>query len=190
MAYKQVVQCYIDKMGSKPGYCLQNVRLAFGISPKYYDAKEAMEANRAAGTLHDVSTLPPDISVPIFVDTPSPNEHVIISDKGQFYSDGKKLTTINGLNCFGWGETLNDVRIVEAIKGVPDTPEAIEIEPLFKKGDVVVPTSLVDYDGTVLKQWDPTYTVSQYIPGSDHVVLEARGTIWASMNIKDVKKVS
>lgn len=141
MAWRQVVPFDPSKMGNKPGYCLQNVRLGFGIPSKYYDAKEAMEANKAAGTLHDVKDLPLNISVPVFVDTNSPYEHVIASDKGVFYSDGKKLTTINGLKCFGWGETLNGVRIVEFVedpKPVEPEPTPVEdktISYTYKKGD-------------------------------------------------------
>lgn len=122
--WKQVRNFNLSKMGTKPGYCLQNVRLAFDIPPKYVDAKEAMEANRNAGTLHDISTLPDSLAVPVFVDTPSVNEHIEVSDSKTFYSDGKKLDNPMSQKFFGWGETLNDVRIVEWIDDpVPVPPE-------------------------------------------------------------------
>lgn len=189
MAWRQVVPFDPSKMGTKPGYCLQNVRLGFGIKPKYADAKEAMEANKEAGTLHDVKDLPTNISVPIFVDTTSPYEHVIASDKGVFYSDGKKLTTLNGLKCFGWGETLNGVRVVEFVedpKPVEPAP-APAAEPEDWTGKTVVPIRLVDTKGTPLKQYDDTYTVTQ--DSGDTVVLSARGAVWARLNKKDVKLV-
>lgn len=186
MAYKQLVDFDIQKMGTRPGYCLQNVRLGFGIPAKYYDAKAAMEASAAEGTLHDISTLPTDVAVPIFVDTTSPNEHVIVSDHGTFYSDGKRLTSLRGLKCFGWSETLNDVTIVEEVK-IAETPAPAGDG--LKEGDVVIPIELIDYNGTKLKQYDEQYTVLQYIPGSSRVVLGARGQIWAALNINNVKKV-
>ena len=56
----------------------------------------------------------------------------------------------------------------------------------FKVGDVVVPTRLVDYNGTPLVQYDPTYTISEI--SGDRAVLMARGAVWAAMNTKDIRK--
>lgn len=189
MAWKQTIPCDINAMGTRAGYCLQNVRLAFGIPAKYYDAKEAMEANKKAGTLHNIDTLPTDVAVPVFCDTLSPNEHVIIADHGKFYSDGKKLTTLTGMPAFGWGETLNDVRIVEKVEDKVEPPKETPKEDEIVAGDIVAPTRLVDYNGTPLKQYDKDYIVLQHVPGSDRVVLSARGQVWAALNIKDVRKV-
>ena len=36
-------------MGRKPGMCLQNVRLGFGIAANFYDAKADMLNNRNKG---------------------------------------------------------------------------------------------------------------------------------------------
>ena len=137
MAWKQIVEFDLSKMGTTPNMCLRNVRLAFGIPPKYVDAKAAMLANKEAGTLHDISTLPKNVSVPVFIDSPSVNEHVEVSDKGTFYSDGKKLQNPMNQKFFGWGETLNDVRIVEFVeepKPEP-TPEPKKVWYTYKQGD-------------------------------------------------------
>lgn len=56
----------------------------------------------------------------------------------------------------------------------------------FKVGDVVVPTRLVDYNGTPLVQYDPTYTISEI--NGDRAILMARGAVWAAMNTKDIRK--
>lgn len=56
----------------------------------------------------------------------------------------------------------------------------------FKVGDVVVPTRLVDYNGTPLVQYDDTYTISEI--NGDRAVLMARGAVWAAMNAKDIRK--
>lgn len=60
----------------------------------------------------------------------------------------------------------------------------------FKVGDKVVPTRLVDYNGTPLYQWDPVYTITQI--NGDRAVLSAPRngvmTVWAAMNTKDIKK--
>ena len=88
MSYKQVRNFNPAKMGTRKGYCLQNCRIAFEpeIPPLYMDAKEAMQANRNAGTLHNMDSLPLNCSVPVFADTPSEYEHVMVCDKGVMYS--------------------------------------------------------------------------------------------------------
>lgn len=191
--WKQVRNFNLSKMGTKPGYCLQNVRLAFDIPPKYADAKEAMEANRNAGTLHDISTLPDTLAVPVFVDTPSVNEHIEVSDNKTFYSDGKKLDNPMSQKFFGWGETLNGVRIVEWIDDpvpVPPDPEPEPKEESIKEGDIVIPIQLVDYNGTPLRQYDDTYVVTQLI--GDRAVLSANRNgqlvVWAAMNVNNIRK--
>lgn len=110
--WKQVVNFNLSKMGHKTGYCLQNVRLGYGIPAKHESALEDMIANRNAGTLHDILTLPLNVDVPVYVDSSNPNEHIIVSVKGKFYSDGV-LVNRNNFKYFGWGETVNNVRVVK-----------------------------------------------------------------------------
>lgn len=69
----------------------------------------------------------------------------------------------------------------------PETkPETKPVKTGIKVGDKVVPTKLVDYNGTPLIQWDENYTVVEI--SGDRAVLMARGAIWAAMNIKNIKK--
>ena len=190
MSWKQVVNCDINKMGTRKDYCLQNVRIAYDIPPKYADAKSAMNASKQAGTFHEGLDIPTDVAIPIFAETGSPYGHVMIDYYGDVYSDGKHLTSLKGMTILGWSETLNDVRIVEwvnepAPQPVPPAPEPTP-EPEFKVGDVVVPTKLVDYNGTPLVQYDPTYTITQI--NGDRAVLSARGAIWAAMNTANIRK--
>lgn len=190
MGWKQVKQFDLSKMGTRPNYCLQNVRLAFDVQPKYADAKSAMIASRNAGTLHDISTLPKNVAVPVFVDTSSPYEHVEVSDCGVFYSDGKRLANPMAQKFFGWSETLNDERIVEFVQDPQPVPPAPTPTTEFKEGDIVVPTRLIDYNGTPLVQYDDNYVITQLI--GDRAVLSANRDgnliVWAAMNTKDIKK--
>ncbi len=133
MAWKQIKPFNLSRMGTRAGYCLQNVRLAFGIGSKYASAKEAMEANRNAGTLHDISSVPTNCAVPVFTDTSSPYEHVIVCDHGTYYSDGKRLTSTAGIKFYGWGETLNGVRIVEHVADAKKSNEEIADEVIAGK---------------------------------------------------------
>ena len=111
--WKQVKSFNIKKMGKRKGYCLQNVRLGFGIGSKFYDAKADMLNNKKKGTLHSMNELPNNIQVPVYLDTASTHEHIIAYDKGIFYSDGKRLTSTKGLKFYGWGELLEDIRVVK-----------------------------------------------------------------------------
>lgn len=196
MVWKQIVPFDLSKMGTREGYCLQNVRLAYGIPPKYADAKSAMNASKRAGTFH-TDGVPKGIAVPLFAETGSPYGHVMVCDaNGDVYSDGKYLPSFKGMTVLGWSETLNDVRIVEYVnEPVPVPPQPTpaptpEPEPEFKVGDKVVPTKLVDYTGTSLTQYDDYYIITQI--NGDRAVLSAdrdgQMIVWAAMNIGNIRK--
>lgn len=65
-------------------------------------------------------------------------------------------------------------------------PEPKPTKTKIKVGDTVVPTKLVDYNGTPLYQWDDKYTVVEL--SGDRAVLTARGQVWAAMNVGNIKK--
>lgn len=198
--WKQMVNFDLNKMGREPGLCLKNVRLGYGIPAKYASARDAMNAAKANGTFHEGLDIPTDVAVPIFAETGSPYAHVMVDYYGDVYSDGKHLTTLKGMKVLGWSETLNDVRVVEFVEEpkpapapapVPEPqPAPAPVDEGFKVGDIVVPTRLVDYNGTPLKQYDDTYTITQI--NGDRAVLSAprNGSmvVWAAMNTKDIRK--
>jgi len=114
MAFKQIRNFYPAEMGSRQGWCEQNVREGFRITKGTYpSAKADMEAQKRAGTFH-AGNPPANIAVPVFCDTASKFEHVVASDHGRVYSDKKFIP--NGLKAFkviGWGELCDGVRVVE-----------------------------------------------------------------------------
>lgn len=117
MSYRQLKPFYPQDMGKDKGYCLRNVAKGYHIYPSpnpSQSAKQDMEINKAKGTLHPLSTLPTNVSVPVYLDTTSQYEHIEVSDKGVFWSDGKQVK--KPLNAFGWGEWCNGYRIVEWVK--------------------------------------------------------------------------
>lgn len=190
MAWEQVVPFNVNKMGKKPGMCLQNVRLAYGIGSKYYDAKAAMIANRNAGTLHPISDLPANVAVPVFVDTSSPNEHVEVADRGTFYSDGKKVADPMHQRFYGWGETLNDVRIVKYVQDPAPTPTPTPT-PGFQVGNKVTLKTWVAYNGTPLRKTRDYYFISQL--SGNRAVLNAdsvSGAVYAAVNTANLVKVN
>lgn len=56
----------------------------------------------------------------------------------------------------------------------------------FKVGDTVVPTRLVDYNGTPLVQYDQAYTIAEL--SGNRAVLTARGAVWAAMRTEDIRR--
>lgn len=111
MAYEQVLGFYPKDMGKQKGWCLQNCRLGFHIyTPKYASAKAAMTAAKKNGTYHE-GTPPNNISVPVYVSSTSQYGHVVVWDKGVWYSDGKKYSSWNGV--LGWDEMMDGTRVVK-----------------------------------------------------------------------------
>lgn len=114
MAWQQVKQFNINKMGKQSGWCLRNVSMGFGItSAKFPSAKADMESQAKNGTLHHISTLPKNVAVPVYLDTTSIYEHVIVCDHGTWYSDGAKTSAPNSKYVFGWGELCGGERVVK-----------------------------------------------------------------------------
>lgn len=100
----------LSKMGTTKNFCLRNVYQAFaGVGPKYPDARHAMYENRDKGTLHPLSTIPKTVAVPVFTDK-GVWGHVMVCDRGTYYSDGKKVGKPS--NLYQWGELLNGARVV------------------------------------------------------------------------------
>lgn len=156
MAWSQVRNFDINKMGTRAGWCLMNCRLGFGITTgTYASAKADMEAQRKNGTLHDISTLPKNVAVPIYVDTASKYEHVIVSDRGVYYSDGKRLSSLNGLNCFGWGECCDGARVVKWTDDPAPSTGFLPAKGYWKKGDNDARISTL---ATFMRKTFPAYT--------------------------------
>lgn len=111
--YVQVKTFDPKRMGKRKGYCLQNCREGFGISKGTFpSAKADMESQRKNNTLHPINTLPNNVSVPIYVDSASKYEHVIVhTADGKYYEDGKEAKAPKKV--FGWGELCDGVRVVE-----------------------------------------------------------------------------
>lgn len=131
MAWQQVLSFNISKMGTKKGWCLQNARLGFGITKgTYASAKADMLAQKANGTLHPLPA-PTNVSVPVYVDSVSVYEHIMVCDYGTYYSDGKKVAKPSKV--FGWGELCDGVRVVKWVEDVKKSNEEIAKEVIAGK---------------------------------------------------------
>lgn len=98
---------------------------------------------------------------------------------------GDRAVLGNGLNtAFHTG----DLRVVGQLTNDPVTPapaQPAEPDTGFKVGDSVVPTKLIDWNGTQLKQWDDAYTISE-LKGK-RAVLNARGAVWAAISTDNIR---
>ena len=97
MPYEQIKPFYPNEMGKAKGWCLKNCRLGFRIyTPKYASAKAAMNAAKRNGTFKTMNELPTNCSVPVYTTSSSSNGHVVVYDKGTYYTDGKKYKPASG----------------------------------------------------------------------------------------------
>lgn len=79
-------------------------------------------------------------------------------------------------------QAIVDAKLKPTKKPAP-APSKLDISV----GSEVVPTRLVDYNGTPVRQYDSSYTVIQLT--GNRAVLSARGSIWAAMRTQDLKLV-
>lgn len=127
MSWQQVKQFNINQMGRKADWCLQNCRLGFGIKTGHFgSAKEDLDSQQKNKTIHNINTLPKNCAVPVYVDTSSPYEHVVVVDHGIWYSDGVKIKPIS--NVYGWGEYCDGVRVVKWVEDKKKSVTAIAKE--------------------------------------------------------------
>lgn len=114
MAVEQVKQFYPKEMGTQKGWCLKNCRLGYRIYVgKYASAKTAMDAGKRNGTYH-AGTPPTNVAVPVYTQSPSKNGHVVVCDKGIYYTDGKRYTPKSS-DILGWDEMMDGVRVVKNV---------------------------------------------------------------------------
>lgn len=129
--YTQVRACNIAKMGRKNGWCLNNVKAAYGITQSGTSAKVQLEAEKKAGRFH-TGAAPTNVAVPVFLKTNSQNGHVMISYFGQIYSDGLKAN-IKQSSLAGWSEGLCGQIIVKAEAAGKKSNEEIADEVIAGK---------------------------------------------------------
>ena len=123
MGWKQDRSFDPAKMGTRKGWCEMNARLGFGINVGHFaSAKADCEYQKAHGTLHPMSEYPSNCAVPVYIRTNSPYWHVVVDDHGTIWSDGKRLSSLAGLDVQGWGEYCDNVRVVEKTPDPTPTP--------------------------------------------------------------------
>ena len=113
--YEQIKNFFPKDMGTKKGWCLQNVARGYHIFPSpdpSASAKADMQRNVKNGTYHQgMADAPRNCAVPVYSNMGSQYGHIGVLDKGVYYSDGKRTTIPS--NACGWGEWCNGYQIVK-----------------------------------------------------------------------------
>lgn len=89
----------------------------------------------------------------------------------------------------GWMDESSITKYVEPTPASTPEPTPAPVDE-FKVGDWVVPTKLVDYNGTHLIQYDDKYQITE-LKGNRAVLCAPRNgkmVVWAAMNTADIKK--
>ena len=112
--WHQVINFDTSHMGTTRGMCLVNKDAGFGVSGTFPSARADMESQIANGTLHSEMPPPDWLQVPVYVESGTPNGHVIVWDHGTVWSDG--VIVQDGLahwsTIYGWGELVDGNRVV------------------------------------------------------------------------------
>lgn len=122
MSYHQLTPFNQSKAGKTPGSCLANSRQGFSIKAKYANAWSAWNH-----TQQHSGQPPTGVDVPVFFSYVDANHgHIGVRlANGKFWSDGNTYASIEAYTkghapkYVGWGESINDIRVLEKL---PDAP--------------------------------------------------------------------
>lgn len=121
--FSQVIPFNTTKGGTTPDLCLSNVSMGYGIGNKYDSAWEAWQHTQQ----HTDRNVPSGLDVPVYysytttIDGITKNYgHINVQLKnGTVWSDGNIYTSIDDYTSkkapkfVGWGESVNDVKVIE-----------------------------------------------------------------------------
>jgi uncharacterized small protein (DUF1192 family) len=142
---RQLIPFDTSKGGTVPNYCLRNVRLGYGIAPLYNTAWEAWQ-----NTQQHTGTPPLGVDVPLYfsyfatIDNSYKNwGHIGVQLKdGRFWSDGKiyssyiAYTSTHKPKYVGWGESVNNVKVIEGGSEIMDTDAKVQAQYYTLRGNV------------------------------------------------------
>lgn len=201
MGYRQTRDFNPAIAGTVKGMCLKNVRLGYGIAPKYADATTAWNNTQQ----HRVRTVPAGLEIPLFysytvtiggVRKNYGHINVRLAD-GRVWSDGEYFSSIDHYEALrapiylGWGESVNGIRVVEYVPDAPSIPAptggSFRVNPGYKFRVYVPGTTTVK--GVIDHSWgwykkrgtDPKYP-NRWLMHSNQLGLVAFP--WADVNMK------
>jgi hypothetical protein len=149
-------------------------------------AQTTCPGNHLRGRMHELAERANAINEAAPAPAPQPNksnetiaDEVIRGDWGN--GEDRKAR----LKAAGYDYAAVQAIVNQKLAPQPAPAPAPAPEP-FKVGDTVVPTRLVDYNGTPLVQYDQAYTIAEL--NGNRAVLTARGAVWAAMRTEDIRR--
>lgn len=146
MRYKQLKSFDASKAGTKKYWCLQNVRLGYGIGGKYDYAIDDWRNNQ-----QHADGIPADVAVPVYFDCWLTLDgkyanygHIGVRlPDGRVWTDGKYYNSVAEVasqylanskgKYLGWGESVNGVRVVESVPEPKKSNDEIATEVIQGK---------------------------------------------------------
>lgn len=158
---KQVVPFNVNTAGTTKYLCLVNVRKGYGIGAKYPDALSAWNNTQQ----HRDRNFPAGVAVPVFWNFTADIKdgsgvknwgHIGVRlPDGRIWTDGRYYANVDAVSSqylsrgnpsyLGWGESVNDVRVVENVI-IPSKGN----EDMIKPGD----EDILRIIGSEVKGWD------------------------------------
>ena len=117
--YIQLKEFNPDKCERRKGYQLANIALGFGIkNRKYSSCKADALAQKKWHTIHDMSSLPLNVAVPIYIENKSPYWYLVVCCNGIIYDPLGKynyLYELSNVKCW-WAEYVDSEKIIKKEK--------------------------------------------------------------------------
>ena len=132
MAWRNTKSFNQSIAGKKKGYCLQNVRLGFGIASKYANAITAWNNTQQ----HKDRSIPGG-DVPLFYTYKSDGHINVRLANGQIWNDGEIYANLDAylsghpaVKYLGWGESVNGIRVIEEYIDPAPTGKRLYFDPI------------------------------------------------------------
>lgn len=165
--HKQIRAFNQNKGGSAKGWCLRNVRLGYGIGPKYASAWQAWQ-----NTKQFTSAIPTGVSVPVYFWWGRDGHIGVQLPDGRFWSDGIVYSSLTRYRIThpavlyrGWSTHVNGVEVIRKVADSKMPPVGSKIQLLpkdkrttFRAGTTTVAGTINVTDNTFI------YTVHGYDP--------------------------
>jgi hypothetical protein len=141
MDFSQIIPFNPSNGGNTPNMCLANVIAGYGIAPKYGSAWEAWQHTQQ----HPDRNVPSGLAVPIFyaytttINGVTANYgHINVQlPNGTVWSDGNIYASIDAYmsshspTFVGWGESVNDYKIIQGGEEMPNDGDVINVYELL-----------------------------------------------------------
>lgn len=176
MGFSQLIPFDTSKGGNVPNLCLDNVRRGYGIGNKYGSAWEAWQHTQQ----HPDRNIPNGLDIPIYysynatIDGVTQNYgHINVQlANGTVWSDGNIYASIEDYTSkklpkfVGWGESINDFKIIQGGSMNPNPQQAGDTYKAFAtEADGITPGDISQKDLDIAIQTPWAQWIPNFYPG-------------------------